>query len=273
MPDVWASIAELDPRLQERLVSVLEARGADPQQQAMRRAFLGSIQFPAGARVLEVGCGTGVLTRVLARWSNVEAVVGVDPAASLIREAERLASSLANVTFKESDGRSLPFGDGEFDVVVFDSTLSHVPGPQRALSEACRVLRPAGWLAVFDGDYATTTVALSDHDPLQACVAAMMANSVNDRWLMRRLSGLVRQAGFDPIAFHSHGFSETAGGAYMLSVVDRGADILHHSGAIGQETAGALKAEARRRVEAGTFFGHIAYASLTARKPPRTSTV
>jgi hypothetical protein len=57
----------------------------------------------------------------------------------------------------------------------------------------------------------------------------------------------------------------------MLSVVDRGADILHAPGAIAQETAGALKAEARRRVEAGTFFGHIAYASLTARKPPLTS--
>jgi hypothetical protein len=126
-------------------------------------------------------------------------------------------------------------------------------------------------LAVFDGDHATTTVALGDHDPLQACVAAMMANSVNDRWLMRRLSGLVRQAGFDLIAFHSHGFSETAGGAYMLTVIDRGADILHTSGVIGQETAAALKVEARRRVQAGTFFGHIAYASLTARKPPRES--
>lgn len=273
MPDVWATVAELEPPLQERLASVLETRGTDPQQQAMRGAFLGGVEFPARARVLEVGCGTGVLTRVLARWLNVEAVVGVGPAASLIRKAQRLASNLANVTFREADGRSLPFGDDAFDVVVFDSTLSDVPGPERALSEACRVLRPTGWLAVFDGDYATTTVALSDHDPLQACVAAMMANSVNDRWLMRRLSGLARQAGFDPIAFQSHGFSETTGGPYMLSVVDRGADILHASGAIGQEAAGALKAEARRRVEAGTFFGHIAYASLTARKPPRASGV
>ena len=267
MPDVWATVADLDSSVQERLAGVLEARGADPQQQAMRHAFLSGVDFPASAHVVDIGCGTGVLTRVLARWPNVETVVGADPAASLIRKARELASGLVNVTFNEADGRSLPFEREAFDVAVFDSTLSHVPGPERALAEAHRVLRPAGWLAVFDGDYATATVALGDHDPLQACVAATMTGSVNDRWLMRRICMLVREAGFDPVSFRSHGFSETTGGAYMLSVVDRGADILCASGAVGEETAAALKAEARRRVSAGTFFGHIAYASLIARKP------
>jgi hypothetical protein len=53
----------------------------------------------------------------------------------------------------------------------------------------------------------------------------------------------------------------------MLTVVERGADMLRAFGQIGDETAAALKAEARRRVEAKTFFGHIAYGSLIARKP------
>ena len=53
----------------------------------------------------------------------------------------------------------------------------------------------------------------------------------------------------------------------MLSIVDRGADVLRARGEIGEETAAALEAEARRRVGAGTFFGHIAYASLVASKP------
>ena len=54
---------------------------------------------------------------------------------------------------------------------------------------------------------------------------------------------------------------------YMLSVADRAADALVQVAGIGQELAEALKAEARRRVEQNAFFGHIAYASLTARKP------
>jgi hypothetical protein len=60
---------------------------------------------------------------------------------------------------------------------------------------------------------------------------------------------------------------ETGNDGYMLTVVDRGADILCAQGHVGQETAVALKEEARRRLQAGRFFGHIAYAGLIARKP------
>ena len=56
-------------------------------------------------------------------------------------------------------------------------------------------------------------------------------------------------------------------GGYLLSIVDRGTDALVNSGRIGTELGEALKAEARRRVQAGSFFGYIAYASLTASKP------
>jgi ubiquinone/menaquinone biosynthesis C-methylase UbiE len=264
MSDVWSSVAELDATLQERLAGVLETRGADPQQQALRRAFLEDIPFPEQAHVLEVGCGTGVLTRVIARHAAVAEVVGVDPAGSLLDKARELSAGQANIRYQEADGRELPFDDGSFEVVIFDSTLCHIPGPEAALAEAYRVLRPGGTLAAFDGDYATTTVALGDHDPLQPCVDVMMANSVNDRWLVRKLPRLAREAGFTMLHQRSHGFVETTEGGYMLTVVDRGIDMLHNMGQITADTAATLRAEARYRVEIGTFFGHIAYGSVVA---------
>jgi ubiquinone/menaquinone biosynthesis C-methylase UbiE len=266
MPDVWATFNELDAAMQERLAGVLETRGADPQQRDMRRVFLADIPFPAQARVLEIGCGTGVLTRTLARRVEVAAVVAVDQGASLLGAARQLAADLANVSFHEADARSLPFTESSFDVVVFDSVLSHVPGPEAALAEAFRVLRPLGCLAIFDGDYATTTVGLGPYDPLQACADAMMAGSVHDRWLARRLAALARQQKFEVVRTRSHGFVETGAGGYMLSVVERGADTLCSSGQISEHLATALKAEARCRIKAGAFFGHIAYASLVAQK-------
>jgi hypothetical protein len=93
-----------------------------------------------------------------------------------------------------------------------------------------------------------------------------MANSVYDRWLVRRLPALVRGCGFEVPSFRSHGFAETTG-PYMATVVDRGADILRGLGQIHADMASALKAEACRRLHAGTFFGHVAYGSLVARKP------
>jgi ubiquinone/menaquinone biosynthesis C-methylase UbiE len=83
---VWATATEQDAETQAGLADVLETRGADAQQQ-QRQAFLEGVDFPDGARVLEVGCGTGVLTRRLARWPGIGEVVGVDvaPRCSLLR--------------------------------------------------------------------------------------------------------------------------------------------------------------------------------------------
>jgi hypothetical protein len=53
----------------------------------------------------------------------------------------------------------------------------------------------------------------------------------------------------------------------MLTVIDRGVEILRAAGRISDATAEVLKSESRRRADDGLFFGHIAYASLTARSP------
>jgi SAM-dependent methyltransferase len=267
MTDVWSSVAELDATAQERLAGVLETRGADAQQQAMRAVFLSDVGLPPNARVLDAGCGTGVLTRAIAGLESVRSVVGVDLAPSLVERARALGASQAKARFERADARSLPFRDASFDAVVLDSALTHIPSPERALAEAFRVLAPSGRLGIFDGDYATTTVALGDHDPLQRCVDAMIAGSVTDRWLARRLPLLARAAGFEVERLRSHGFVETTDAVYMLTIVDRGADVLAGSGQISAAAAAELKREARRRAGAGTFFGHIAYVSLVAARP------
>ncbi|MGE3797374.1 MAG: methyltransferase domain-containing protein [Thermomicrobiales bacterium] len=267
MADIWSTVATLDPASQEVLAAVLETRAAHPRQQEMRREFLSSVTFPASARVLEVGCGTGALTRTIAGWSDVGSVVGLDPAPSLLAKARELSTEYTNIFYREGDGRALPFDDATFDVVVFDSTLCHIPGPEVALAEAARILRAEGLLAIFDGDYVTSTVALSEHDPLQTCVSVLMSNVVNDRYIVRRMPTLVREAGFEVITAGSHGLVETSDQGYVMTIIDRGADMLCASGVIGEALAAALKAEARSRADSGCFFGHVSYGSLVARKP------
>jgi ubiquinone/menaquinone biosynthesis C-methylase UbiE len=267
MPDVYAMIQEVDQAIQERLADVLEMRTDDPRQVAMWQAYLSEIDFPPAAHVLEIGCGTGAVSRVLAQWPGVARVTGVDPSDVFIAKARTLAHGIPHLSFEQGDGQSLAFDAKVFDVVVVHQTLSHVPQPERLLAEAFRVLRPHGWLAVFDGDYATITVATGNFDPLESCIAAMRTHFVHDPWIIRRLPRLVPAAGFEVMPMRSHGYVESPEGAYMLTLVDRGADALLHDGRIGEEAAAALKAEAQRRSATKTWFGHIAFASVLARKP------
>jgi ubiquinone/menaquinone biosynthesis C-methylase UbiE len=268
MPDIYTKVTEAAPETLAGLMTALELRGADPQLRAMLHTYLTDAALPQGARVLEVGCGTGAITRALATWPPVGETMGVDPSPVLVAKARELAGGLTAVVFEEADGRSLPFAGNRFDAVVFHTTLCHVPEPELMLHEAVRVLRPGGCLAVFEGDYATATLATRAGDPLDACADAFREHYVHDPWLVRRLPALLRGADVQLQSARSYGYVETSKPGFMLaSWVDLGADALAASGRIGADMAAALKAEARRRVTSGEYFGHIAYMSLVARKP------
>ncbi len=269
MPDVYANITSVAKPVVEQIADVLELRATDPQQRVMREAYLSEVDFPPNARVLDIGCGTGALTRVLAKWPNVGAVVGLDPSPLFLDRARQHASPHSALSFEEGDARALPFDVCSFDLALFHTTLCHVPEPERALGEAFRVLRPGGWLAVFDGDYATTSVAIGDFDPLQACVDAWVGSSVHDRWLPRRLPAMARSIGFEVTSVRSHGYVQNTKPEYMITIVGRGIDALTGSQRIGRDVADSLRAEARRRADTGEFFGSIGYISVLGRKPSR----
>jgi ubiquinone/menaquinone biosynthesis C-methylase UbiE len=266
MPDVYASIAEADRATQARLAEILELRAADPQQRAMVEQYLSEIELPKGTRALEVGCGPGPVSRRIAELTDVSEVIGLDPSPVFLERARELAKHLSKVSFCQGDGRALDLADSSFDFVLFHTTLCHIPEPEKALREAHRVLRPNGWLVAFDGDYVTTTVAIGEFDPLQPAVEAMIANFVHDRWLTRRLPKILASIGFAVKSTRSHGYTQTTEPTYMLTIVDRGADLLAATGSLGADAADAVKLEARRRVKAGEFFGHISFISVIARR-------
>jgi SAM-dependent methyltransferase len=269
MPDIYIRVTEAPPNILEGLMSALETRAADPQQRAMLNTYLSDAALPPNSRVIEIGCGTGAVTRVLAAWPGVAEAIGVDPSPVFVAKARELAKGMTTLSFQEADGRSLPFGDNSFDAVVFHTTLCHVSEPGAMLREAVRLLRSGACLAVFEGDYATATLATKAGDPLDVCAEAFREHFVHDPWLVRRLSALVRAAGVELESVGSYGYVEASKPGFMLpSWVDLGADALVASGRIGADTAAALKAEARRRVTSGEYFGHIAYMSLVARKRP-----
>lgn len=267
MSDLYSKIGEVEKEIQERLADVLEMRASDDRQREMLESYLSEIDFPKDSRVLEIGCGTGGVTRTLAEWPGVAVAVGIDPSEIFIAKARILGERIKNLSFEIGDGRSLPLKGQSFDVAIIHTTLCHVPNAQRLLDEAFKILKPGGCLAIFDGDYATATVAIGDEDPLEACIDAFRDGFVHDQWLIRSLPSMIKSAAFEMGRTRSHGYVEAGKGGYMLSWIERGSDVLRQTGRIDENKAQELVEEAKKRSDNGKWFGHIAFASVLARKP------
>jgi SAM-dependent methyltransferase len=99
--------------------------------------------------VVEVGCGVGRLTRVLAPAARK--VVALDISDEMLRRARALNPGLANVEWIRSDGVSLrPVADAEVDACISFVVFQHIPDPRVTLGyvrEMGRILRPGGWAA------------------------------------------------------------------------------------------------------------------------------
>jgi len=96
----------------------------------------------ADGRVLDLGCGTGELTRALAAsgiWT-----IGCDISGQMLRRAAGEPGSCAGWTQLDPDWRRLPFASSSFDVVVAASVLEYLAEPAAVLAECARVLRPDG---------------------------------------------------------------------------------------------------------------------------------
>jgi ubiquinone/menaquinone biosynthesis C-methylase UbiE len=226
MPDIYSDIARAERSVPEQLADTMEARAAHPEQQEIFADYLRNMPLSPGSRVLEAGCGTGAHCRGLAAIPNVGQVVGLDPSPVFLERARQLTGSSSKLIFTPGDCRAMPFPDRSFDAVFFHTVLSHVPEPERALSEALRVLKPEGHVSVFDGDYISMTIAGGPNDPLQACCDAIREVLVHDPWFGRRLPLLMASTGFEIVRWKTYTHSDLKGGAYFISLVDRGADVL-----------------------------------------------
>jgi demethylmenaquinone methyltransferase/2-methoxy-6-polyprenyl-1,4-benzoquinol methylase len=114
------------------------------------RRLAASAGEPAGARVLDVGAGTGDLTRELMRQGAAQ-VVGIDFAPAMLRLARSKAhDELGGMSWLLGDGLVLPFRDETFDAVTNAFLLRNLADLGAGLAEMARVLKPGGRLVCLD---------------------------------------------------------------------------------------------------------------------------
>jgi ubiquinone/menaquinone biosynthesis C-methylase UbiE len=133
-------------------LAMLESRGHSAGYLGMVQRVVEAVQLRPGEVVLEVGCGSGVLDRWLARYTtHANRIIGVDVNRYLLREANALAmqEGLAEViTFQRGDAEALPFPDNHVDVAVSFTVLEE-GNADRMLAELVRVAKPGGRVAAM----------------------------------------------------------------------------------------------------------------------------
>lgn len=124
----------------------LEAK-ADFVHEMVRWAGLD--RLPAGTRVLDVGCGIGGSSRILARDYGFS-VTGITISPQQVKRAQALTPPELDVQFQVDDAMAMSFPDGSFDVVWSIEAGPHMPDKAVFARELLRVLKPGGILAVAD---------------------------------------------------------------------------------------------------------------------------
>jgi ubiquinone/menaquinone biosynthesis C-methylase UbiE len=138
-----------------------QAQAIWPQEQVL----FGRYRLGGPIRILDLGCGTGEITRRLAQLYPQAALIGVDILESNLDLARRDGDAHGRISYETGDAFALRFAGAHFDLVVCRHMSQAVPNFALVMDEITRVLKPRGWLHLLSEDYAMLRMPRSTQDP------------------------------------------------------------------------------------------------------------
>lgn len=253
------------------MAAALESRGRTPTQARLRRRFLRFVPVGAGDRVLEVGCGTGVVVRdLVALVGRKGEVVGVDSSRLLLGRARRLcreAAGHAHVALRVADGARLPFAANRFDVALAITVILHVADPQLVVREMARVTRPGGRVGVQDQDFGVVAVTHPDRELTDRIMRGVAAHIYAEPHSGRRLPGLLRAAGLDGVRLRTDVYQDTTLEPWTKSFLERRAERAVRFGIVDAPAAERWLDGFTAVVARGAFVLTLNYYGAVGTKP------
>ena len=266
MSDPFANVDAASDDIIELITTALDTRAADPSMTPVIEAYLDELNVPDGGLIIDIGSGTGGITRRIADRFPAASVVGLEPSEALTKKAKELAEARQNLTFAVGNGAALHLKYRSADVAILHTVLSHVTNPDALISEAVRILRADGTLVICDADFSKAAMGIVPGDPLDACAVAFVDGAVTDPWLIGKLKPLVSNADLTVDHFSVLNRVVTSGTSALQWVRMSGARLVAE-GVIGQPLADALEEEYMRRANAGMLYSFVPFVTLIAKKP------
>lgn len=270
MPDPHRFVNELDELAHERLIERLESRAQVATFSDLFDKYVNRINIPDSAKILEVGCGTGVILRKLAqRHGFTGRGLGVDHCKSFVDAATNYAEQedvTDSLEFYVGDAHHLDFKDGEFDILICHTVISHVTEPVKILSEMARVTKKGGVIAIFDGDYSSLTYAFPDHSFGHKMDAALANSTFNNPRIMCDLPRLLPQFNLELTDAWGDAVVEIGQGSYFRTFAETYAPYVKKSGQFSDQAVDIWLKEQDKAMENGTFFAACNYYTYLSKK-------
>ncbi|MGV9326526.1 methyltransferase domain-containing protein [Streptosporangium sandarakinum] len=243
----------------ESLIRLLDAADTLPGATALRARSYELLGHPAGASVVDVGCGAG---RAVAELAELGArAIGVDLSEHMVSAARR---RWPDADFRVGDACDLPLQDGAVAGYRADKVFHDLTDAGRALEEAARVLVPGGRIVLIGQDWDAFLID-SDDPSLTRTIVHARADRTADPRAARRYRNLLLDAGFEDVAVEIHTGVFTD--ATMLPMLTGIAEAARAGGAITAEQEAAWAAEQTERARAGRMFLALPIFVASARRP------
>ena len=159
--------------------------------------------FPAGSKVLEVGCGVGSQTVTLAKNSPNANITSIDISQASVDQAKKAVESegFTNVTFQQADIFNLPFEKESFEHIFVCFVLEHLPNSVEALSILKNFIKPGGTITVIEGDHGSTYFYPDSEAAHKAilCQVELQNRCGGNAMIGRELYPLMTKAGYENV--------------------------------------------------------------------------
>jgi ubiquinone/menaquinone biosynthesis C-methylase UbiE len=231
-------------------IKYLDTSNVDEEVRHIKLQFIKLLDPQKGWHVLDIGCGLGHDTHVLAKMvGRTGRVVGLDKSTALIREARRrLHDVTLPLEFRAGDAHHLDFPDNTFHGCLVSRTFMHLEHPRKALAEIGRVLKPGGRLAALEPDW-DTLVMTTGKTAITRKIVEILRQSMRQSGIAHKLPMLFQQAGFRVIAVQARTF------------MVRDYDIANEAWRIQANVENARKAGLLSSVEARNLLSHLRWSS------------
>ena len=260
MPDVFQFIDDIGPDKQAMVVRRLEDRAQMPRFAEIRENYFSKIGLPLAGRILEVGCGTGAVGRAIASRSGfIGTVVGSDLSAKLIEAAKDITakSGIKNIEYCQADGQGSGAHDGQYDLVLAHTVISHVADPVAFLREAIRLTRPGGQIIIHDGDYASYRFDTNTPE-LNSKMPGLISPAAN-KSVMREIPRILQHLDVEITHVIGDVLLEIGNGEFFPGLAKNYGPIAVRAGTIFQVELDRWIEAIDRSLSDNTFFGSCNY--------------